>query len=201
MPLHVDYFFSMNSPWTHFGAARLDAMVAGGAATVRPYPVDFATIFAASGGLPLPRRSPQRQAYRAMEMRRWREHLGIPVHVQPRHAPMDESLPTSCVIAARETVDDISATRLAHRVLRALWEDELDPADEATLQVLIADVGLDPEALPALARDPRWMEQRMADSAMALARGVFGAPSYVVGDEIFWGQDRLDFLQRRLAQG
>lgn len=135
-----------------------------------------------------------------MEMARWRAHLGIPLHVQPKHAPMNEALPASCVIVARETVDDDAAMRLAHRVLRALWEDELDPADDATLEVLIADVGLDPQALMAVAREPRWMEQRVADSAMALAVGVFGAPSYVVNQEIFWGQDRLDFLERRLAQ-
>ncbi len=200
MPAHVDYFLSLNSPWAHFGAARLEAIVARTGATLRPYPVDFGTIFAASGGLPLPRRSPQRQAYRSMEMARWRAHLGIPLHVQPKHAPMNEALPASCVIVARETVDDDAAMRLAHRVLRALWEDELDPADDATLEVLIADVGLDPQALMAVAREPRWMEQRVADSAMALAVGVFGAPSYVVNQEIFWGQDRLDFLERRLAQ-
>ena len=113
---------------------------------------------------------------------------------------MDEALPAACVIAARETVDDASAVRLAHRVLRALWEDELDPADEATLEVLIADVDLDPKALLAVGREAGWAERRAGDSAMALARGVFGAPSYVVENEIFWGQDRLDFLERRLAR-
>lgn len=201
MPLHVDCFLSLNSPWAHFGAARLEAIVARAGVTLRAYPVDFGAIFAASGGLPLARRSPQRQAYRQMEMSRWRERLGIPLHIQPRHAPMDEAIPAACVIAARETVDDASAVRLAHRVLRALWEDELDPADEATLEVLIADAGLDPKALLAAGREARWAERRAGDSAMALARGVFGAPSYVVANEIFWGQDRLDFLERRLARG
>ncbi len=200
MAPHVDYFFSLNSPWTYFGAARLEAMVARHGATLRPWPVDFGTIFAASGGLPLPKRSPQRQAYRQMEMLRWRAYLGIPIHVRPRHAPMNETLPASCVICVRESVDAPSAVRLAHRVMRALWEDETDPADEATLAVLIADVGLDPVPLLAAARDERWMEQRAADSATALARGVFGAPSYVMGEEIFWGQDRLEFLERHLAQ-
>lgn len=200
MPAHVDYFLSLNSPWTHFGAARLEAITGKAGATLRPYPVDFGTIFAASGGLPLPKRSPQRRAYRTMEMARWREHLGIPLHIQAKHFPMNEAFPASCVIAARETVDDEAAVRLAHRVLRALWEDELDPADEATMEVLIADVGLDPEVLLAIGREPRWLERRAADSAMALAVGVFGAPSYVVTEEIFWGQDRLDFLERRLAR-
>jgi carboxymethylenebutenolidase len=92
MGLHIDYFVSLNSPWTHLGAARLEAMVARHSATLRIYPVEFGTIFSASGGLPLPKRSPQRQAYRMQELGRWRDHLGIPIHLQPG-SPPDASLP------------------------------------------------------------------------------------------------------------
>ena len=101
----------------------------------------------------------------------------------------------------RETIGDAPAIALAHRVLKALWEEEKDPADPATLASLIRDVGLDAETVMALGADPRWAERRMADTAAALERGVFGAPCYVIGDDIFWGQDRLDFVARRLARG
>ena len=201
MGLHIDYYASLNSPWTHMGAARIEAMAMANGASLRIWPVDFGTIFAGSGGLPLPRRSPQRQAYRLMELRRWRDHLGIPINIQPKHFPSDETLSAACVIGLRETTGDQPAIRLAHRVLKAVWQDELNPGDPATLAVLIKDVGLDPDAVMKLGSDPKWTEMRKADTQAALDRGVFGAPGYVIGDEIFWGQDRLEFVQRRLARG
>ena len=196
-----DYFASLNSPWTHLGAARLEAAVARHGATLRIHPVDFGAIFPASGGLPLPSRSPQRQAYRMQELERWRAHLGIPIRLRPRFFPADERLAAFCVIAVRETVGDAPAVALAHRVLRALWEEERDTGDPAVLEALIDEVGLDAAALLAPGAEERWAERRRLDTDAALARGVFGAPSYVIGAEIFWGQDRLDFVERRLARG
>jgi len=201
MALHVDYYASLNSPWTHLGAARIEAMCAQHGASLRIWPVDFGTIFAGSGGLPLPKRSPQRQAYRMMELARWREALGIPITLQPKHFPTSEALSSACCIALRETMGDAPAIRLAHRVLKAIWEEELDPADAAVLARLIAECGLDAAQVLALGADPRWTERKAADTQAALARGVFGAPSYVIGEEIFWGQDRLDFVARRLGRG
>jgi carboxymethylenebutenolidase len=199
--LHIDYFVSLNSPWTHLGAARLEAMVARHGATLSIYPVEFSTIFSASGGLPLPKRSPQRQAYRMQELARWRDHLGIPIHLRPRFFPADEGLAARCVIAARETIGDGPAVALAHGVLKALWEEERDTGDREVLATLIDEVGLDAPSLLALAAQERWAEQRALDTHAALARGIFGAPSYVIGEDIFWGQDRLEFLERRLAKG
>ncbi|MCR0985176.1 2-hydroxychromene-2-carboxylate isomerase [Roseomonas populi] len=201
MALHVDYFASLNSPWTHLGAARLEAMVERHGASLRIYPVDFGTIFPASGGLPLPKRSPQRQAYRLQELERWREHLGIPIHLRPSAHPIDESLAARCVIAVRETIEDRPAIALAHRVLRALWEEDRNTGDRAVLASLIGEAGLDATAIMALGSEERWAERRAGDTQAAIDRGVFGAPSYVVGNDIFWGQDRLEFLERRLARG
>jgi carboxymethylenebutenolidase len=105
------------------------------------------------------------------------------------------------VIALRETVGDWPAIRLAHRVLKAVWQEERNTGERETLRALIADVGLDPDAVLPFADDPQWIERRRSDTEAALARGVFGAPSYVIGEEIFWGQDRLEFVQRWLARG
>lgn len=196
----IDCYLSLNSPWAHLGAPRIEAIAARHGAALRVIPVDFRdVVFPASGGLPLPKRSPQRQAYRMQELRRWRAHLGVPLVLQPRHSPFDEAFAAACVIAVRETLGDAPAVALAHRILKALWEEEADPADRATLARLVAETGLDAPALLALAGQPRWAEQRRADSQAALERGVFGAPTYVIGDEIFWGQDRLDFVDRHLA--
>ncbi|HEX5327684.1 MAG TPA: 2-hydroxychromene-2-carboxylate isomerase [Acetobacteraceae bacterium] len=200
MASHIDYYVSLNSPWTHLGAARFEAMAARHGATVRIHPVDFGTVFAASGGLPLPKRSPQRRAYRMMELRRWRAFLDIPIALEPRHFPSNELPAAHCVIAVRETIGNAPAIRLAHRVLKSVWEEERDPGDPTMLAALIAESGLDAGTVARLGAEPRWAERRLADTRAALARGVFGAPSYVIDDEIFWGQDRLEFVERRLAQ-
>jgi len=201
MALHIDYYASLNSPWTHMGAARIEGMAAAHGASLRIYPVDFGEIFANSGGLPLPKRSPQRQAYRLQELARWRDHLGIPIHIQPKHFPSSEALSSGCVIAVRDTMGDQPAIKLAHAVLKAVWQRELNPGDLETLSMLIKECGLDPDAVLKLCSEPRWKERRDADTKAALARGVFGAPTYVIGEDIFWGQDRLEFVERRLALG
>ncbi len=85
--------------------------------------------------------------------------------------------------------------------MQALWEEARDTADPAVLAELAGEVGADGDALIARAEDPRWAALRARDTEAAIARGVFGAPSYVLGEEIFWGQDRLDFLARRLDAG
>jgi carboxymethylenebutenolidase len=199
MGLHIDYYASLNSPWTHLGAARIEALAAQHGATLRIWPVDFGTIFAGSGGLPLPKRSPQRQAYRLQELARWRDTLGIPVHIHPAGFPSPETLTAGCVIAIRETIGDAPAIKLGHRVLKALWEEEKKPSDPEILAGLIADIGLDPHAILTLGAEMRWAEMRAADSQAALDRGVFGAPFFVIGKDMFWGQDRLEFVKRRLG--
>lgn len=201
MALHIDYYVSLNSPWTHLGAARIEAMAMANNATMRIYPVDFGAIFAQSGGLPLPKRSPQRQAYRLQELPRWRDHLGIPIKVQPAFFPSNELPAAACVIALRETAGDQPAIKLAHRVLKALWQEDKNPGDPVVLAELITEIGLDAGQVIKLGSDPKWAERRITDTQAALDKGVFGAPSYVIGDEIFWGQDRLEFVQRRLARG
>jgi len=197
----IDYYVSLNSPWTHLGAARIEALAARHGAQLRIFPVDFGkVVFPASGGVPLPQRSPQRQAYRMQELRRWRDHLGIPIALTPAFYPHDETLSAQAVIATRELVGDAQAVALAHRVLKAVWEENRNCTDRDVLAALVAEVGLAPALLDEAARE-EWAKLRKADAEAALARGVFGAPSYVIDDEIYWGQDRLDFVARYLARG
>jgi 2-hydroxychromene-2-carboxylate isomerase len=195
--MHVDYYGSLNSPWTYLGSTRIEAMCAAHGATLKLWPVDFGLIFPASGGLPLPKRSPQRQAYRMMELRRWREATGMPLTLEPRHFPFPEALLAQAVIAVRETQGDAPAIRLAHRIMRALWAEDHDPV--ADFAALATECGQDGAGL--LAQAAQWAAMRQADSEAALALGVFGAPSFVIAGEIFWGQDRLDFVEKKLATG
>jgi 2-hydroxychromene-2-carboxylate isomerase len=201
MSRRIDYYFTPISPWTFMGSERFHAIAAKAGADIAYRPVNYGTIFPASGGLPVTKRAPQRQAYRLQELQRWRDHLGIPIHIEPKFFPSNELPAACCVIALRETAGDQPAIKLAHRVLKALWQEEKNPGDPAVLAELIADVGLDADEVIKLGSEPRWTERRVADTQAALDRGVFGAPSYVIGNDIFWGQDRLGFVERRLARG
>jgi 2-hydroxychromene-2-carboxylate isomerase len=90
-----------------------------------------------SGGLPLPKRAPQRQAYRMMELKRWRDHLGVKTTLEPKFFPANEVPAAKCVIALREQGRMADAIKLAHAVLTGLWAEEKNTGDPATLKEII----------------------------------------------------------------
>ncbi len=193
----IDYYFTPQSPWTYLGHARFTQMANAAQATVRILPVDFGQIFPASGGLPLGKRAPQRQAYRLVELARFRDALGLPMNIQPKFFPVagDDA---ARLITAVDLLDGTpAAMRLSAAVFAAVWENELDIASADTLAALLAQCGLGADRLEH-SRSAQVQQAYQANTEAALAAGVFGAPSYVVAGEIFWGQDRLDFLHRRL---
>ena len=199
MPKHVDYYVSLNSPWTYLGSKRFEAIADKHDADVTIWPVDFGSVFAVSGGLPLPKRAPQRQAYRTMELKRWRDHLGVPLTLEPKFFPADELPAAKCVIALREQGRMADAITLAHAVLRALWVEERNTGDPQTLRSIISSCGLDAASVLMASDALEIAAKRDAYTKHAIERGVFGAPSFVIDGEIFWGQDRLDFVDRKLA--
>lgn len=196
----IDYYFTPGSPWSYFGHERLRALAAQHGATINVKPVDLSKVFPVSGGLPLPKRAPQRQAYRLFELARWRDFLGIPINFQPKFGAASVEPSSRWIVAATERADG-AAMALAGAVLRARWAEEKDIADEATLADLARGAGLDAAALATRAASADITARYDAFSQEAIDRQVFGAPTYVYRDEPFWGQDRLDFLARKLAAG
>jgi len=195
----VDYYVTLISPWTYLGSARFEQIAARHGATVRIFPVDFGIVFAATGGLPLAKRAPERQRYRLMELERWRKHLGVPLNVHPKFFPANEAQAAHCAWVLKLEQGDAAAMKFSHAVLRAVWAEEKNIADPDTLKAIVAGCGFDAEALMRKAAAPEIAERRKKESEAAIARGVFGAPSFVYKDELFWGQDRLEFLDRALA--
>ena len=122
MPITVDYYITLNSPFTYLGCALLAEIAQRNDATVNIKPSKFGPIFEETGGLPLPKRSPQRRAYRMVELKRWGEVRGIPLTLEPRYFPCDETAATRLVIAAKLQGND--AVRLSLELGRALWERE-----------------------------------------------------------------------------
>jgi 2-hydroxychromene-2-carboxylate isomerase len=197
MAKHVDYYLSLNSPWAFLASRRFEAIAAKHKADVTIWPVDFGSVFAVSGGAPLPKRAPQRQAYRMMELKRWRDHLGITLTLEPKFFPHDEVPAAKCVIALREQGRMADAIKLAHAVLAAVWVEERNPADPATLKAILGECGLDADAV--LKASEGMAAKREAYTRHAIDQSVFGAPFFVIDGERFWGQDRLEFVERKLA--
>jgi carboxymethylenebutenolidase len=192
----VTVYYSLGSPWTYLGWQRFRELAAQAGATAHYKPVRMADVFKVSGGLPLGQRAPQRQAYRMMELRRWREQLGVPLNLEPKFFPVDDSLAACMVVAQGQRGGDMGA--LSGAILQAVWADERDIADPATLVAIAGAQGLDGAQLLEAARAPVAVEGYQANTEAAIAAGVFGAPTFVIGDELFWGQDRLDFVARAL---
>ena len=198
MSITVDYYMTLNSPWTYISSGLLAEIAARNQVTVNVKPAKFGPIFEQTGGLPLPKRSPQRRAYRMMELKRWREVRGLPLNLEPKHFPCDDAAATRLVISAKLQGKD--AHRLSVELGRALWEREESLADPAALALAAQRAGLDAAALRAGGPSDADLDALFQQyTEEALAAGVFGAPSYVLpSGEIFWGQDRLELLERAL---
>ena len=194
----VLYYFAPQSPWSYLGHARLVDLLARSRRDVAVLPVDYGRIFPQSGGLPLAKRAPQRQAYRLVELKRFAEHLGLALNPQPRYFPVDATPSARLITAVAQQDGMAAAMALAGAVLAACWREERDIASEGTLAELLAETDLPPERL-ADAHAPDTRARYDAHTQAALDAGVFGAPTYVVDGELFWGQDRLDFVARKLG--
>ncbi len=199
----IDYYLAPNSPWTYLGHTRLVAMARAAGATVVVKPMDLGgRVFAATGGVPVAQRPPARQAYRLAELRRYSAYLQMPMHLKPAFFPVAADAASKLIIAVRQADGTDAALALTGAILAAVWAQQRNIADADTLAALLAECGLATQRLVQSA-SAEVQAELDANTQAALDAGVFGAPSYVVtqGDvtEMFWGQDRLDFVQRMLA--
>jgi len=194
------YFFAAHSPWAYLGHERLVAMAARHGVQIEIKPCDLSNVFGVSGGLPLAKRAPQRQAYRLVELARWSEFLGIPLKPQPQFFPVSPELANRMIVAARLSYGSDVALTLAGAIMRALWAEDRNIGDEATLVLVAGGCNLDGRALVASAQTASVQAEYDNNTAEANAASVFGSPWYVLDGENFWGQDRLDFLERAMQK-
>src|SRR5882672_3483152 len=166
MPKTVDVYYALSSPWTYLAWQRFRAMATKAGAKVNWWPVDFGKIFPQSGGLMLPQRAPQRQAYRLMELKRWRDHLGDPINIQPKFFPVPDGLAAHTAVAVRRSGGDIA--EFSWRILRGVWAEERNIADAATLIAIADGMGLDGKALLAAADSAEIKAERERDNDAAI---------------------------------
>jgi len=195
----VDYYFVPQSPWAYLGHQRFQNILKKSGASVRVMPFDLGgKVFPISGGLPLGQRAPQRQAYRLTELERFSKWLGAPLHLKPTFFPVSGDDAAKLIIAVDMAVGADAAMNISGAILSAVWSQQRNIADEKTLMELLHE-----QQLPAACLEQSYSqavhERYESYTQMAIDAGVFGAPSYILAGEIFWGQDRLDFVERALA--
>ncbi|MCJ9751323.1 2-hydroxychromene-2-carboxylate isomerase [Neorhizobium sp. BETTINA12A] len=194
----LQIFYGISSPWAYFGAQKAIAVAGDNGAHVRLRPI---RIIEANGGIPLRRRPDARQLYHEVELRRWREYLGIPLNLKPKFYPCRTIEPAAQAVIALQKAG-LDATSFSFAVQRALWAEERDIADTDTLRAIArATAGEEASALVVDPQPETIVDEWQENLAEAERLGIFGTPTYVVGTELFWGQDRLDFVDRALKAG
>jgi 2-hydroxychromene-2-carboxylate isomerase len=200
MARHIDYYFSLVSPWAYIGQAAFMDVVRRHGATLAYKPMSLGVVFAETGGLPLAKRAPARQRYRLLELQRWREKRGLNFPLKPQHWPFDAALADRFAIAADKAGHDL-APFLA-LAFPAIWEKGANLADEATILAIAREAKIpDPDKLLETAKSDAVKETYEANNREAIARDAFGSPAYVLDGEVFWGQDRIDLLDDALKSG
>lgn len=195
----IDYYFTPQSPWTYLGHGRFSALAKAHGATVRVRPVDFGAVFPVSGGLPLGKRAPQRQAYRLVDLARFSRHLDIALNPKPKFFPVASDDAAKLIIAVDLHDGTEPAMTLCGAIFAAVWVQERNIADPKVLEALAAECGLAARRIDQ--SQSQAVQERYEDyTQQAIDTEVFGAPSYVIDGEIFWGQDRLDFVERALQR-
>ena len=197
--MKIEYYYSVTSPFAYLGAIRFKKLIEKYKVDVIEKPFDLVgNIFPNTGGLPIPKRHPARQKYRLLELKRVANKLGLPINKQPKFfPPKDPHLPAKFVIASNKIGNKLN---FGYECLKYLWYLEKDISDYKSLQDICKNLNLNFCEIKNIALSDAVKLEYEKNSNEAIDKGVFGAPSYVLNNEIFWGQDRLDYLEDALKK-
>ena len=190
----IEFFLALTSPWTYLATPRVRALATEYNLELRFRPFDIFSVFQRNGIKAVGDRPAAVQQNRLNELRRWRVHLGMDLNLQPKHFPVDPTMSGKMLIAALDGPGD--APEFAFRVMRACWAEERDISDEATLTAIAGGCGFDGEALLAAVKGGGAEETLAQNTEDAITANVFGAPTFLFEGELYWGQDRIEFLRR-----
>ncbi len=192
----IEYFYSAHSAYAYLGANELARIAADSGWQVRHRPFDFLPVIAAAGARSFPERSQAHIDYFfGRELIRWAQWRGLPMI---RHRPTHHDNPLARANGMIIASPDPEA--LGFAILQAHWRDDADIDDAGTLERLAEDVGQDGPALLAAAASAPVQAIHNANTQEAIARSVFGSPTYFVRGDMFYGQDRLDMVARAIAR-
>jgi 2-hydroxychromene-2-carboxylate isomerase len=193
------YFYSVASPWSYLGIKRLKEISKKYSAQIIEKPIDLVgKVFVATGGTPVPQRHISRQNYRLLELKRWGEFLNIKINQKPKFfPPKDPHLPALFCLAS---IDMGINMDFSSKVLEHLWVKENDISNIDILKLIADDLKISFEELSKLATSDKIKKIYEANTQEAINMNIFGVPSYVYNNEIFWGQDRLELLEYSLKK-
>ena len=192
--MKVDYYFSVASPFTYLAAKRFLSLTQKYNIQVDEKPFDLVgTVFPNTGGLPVPKRHPSRQNYRLLEIDRIGKKFNVSINKQPKFfPPTDPHLPAKFVLASCKMGENL---KFSNTCLEYLWSLDKDISDYKVLEEICRKLNLKFEDIKNLALSEEIETKYKKNSQDAIDQNVFGAPSYVFKGEIFWGQDRLEYLE------
>jgi 2-hydroxychromene-2-carboxylate isomerase len=198
----VDYYLALSSPWTYLAGPRFKDLVARNGLTLTYKPYNIMHVFGLNGTKPVGQRPKPVQSNRLRELGRWHKFLGMDLNLHPAHFPVDPTCAGRMLIAAQlQGAAQASTITLADGFLAACWREERNLGDEATLVAIADEHGFDGTALLAAGDGDAAGAAFEKNTADAIALEVFGSPTWVCDGEVFWGQDRLDFLGRFVEGG
>jgi 2-hydroxychromene-2-carboxylate isomerase len=192
----IDYYFATLSPYCYLAGQRLEEVAAKHNATINYKPFDIVAAFGRTGGTAPKDRHISRMAYRAQELPRQAKKLGMEFNLKPAHWPTNGA-PAAYAFIAAQNAGGGDLGKLAYVIFRSVWADEKDIAEDVVIRACLEEAGFDPKlADSGLLIGAETYARNLED---AVEHGVFGAPFYIVGDQLFWGQDRIEDVDAYLS--
>ncbi len=196
----IEYFYSAHSAFAYLGSARLSTIAVAAGAQIIHRPYDLHHVMKVIGSGTFARRTKAHKAYYfGREIARWAEHRSVPwLGKRPTHHSNDYTLANRMLVAG--LVQGQNIDRLAHTMLKCHWRDDADLADKATLADIAKSAGFDADALFDTAPSDEVSAIYEKNTEEAISRSVFGSPTYFVDGDMFYGQDRLELVERALQR-
>jgi 2-hydroxychromene-2-carboxylate isomerase len=196
----IKYYFSPMSCWTYLGHERFHQITKDAKAEVIFKPFDPLRLFAAAGGLPLAQRPLQRQKYRLIELNRWKSYLNSPITIEPKFFPYDPRAASLAIVATNNLYGQEKAMLVTQKLLEGCWVHEKDMSSTEEINSCLENCSLDIGEITRATQQADVIDSYDKNTDDAINDDVFGAPTFLIDGEPFWGQDRLDFVERKLNE-
>ena len=195
--MKIEYYYSIASPYTYMGIDRFQELVKKYSLEVLEKPFDLVgKVFPETGGVPVPKRHPARQKYRLIEIERFGKKNNLKINKQPKFFPPAD--PHKAALFTIATVVNGLSLNFGKEVLTKLWAEEQDISQDTVLENICNKLNINFSELKTQAETEEIKNIYLSNSQEAINKGVFGAPSFILDNELFWGQDRLDFLEDKI---
>lgn len=195
--MKIKYYYSVASPFSYLAIDRFIDLVKRKGIEVDEKPFDLVgKVFPNTGGIPVPQRHPSRLKYRLVEIERIGKKFNVEINTQPKFfPPKDPHVAAKFTLAA---IDQGNKLTFGKECLKYLWANEKDISDILVLEEICKNLNLDFDKLKELADSDKINEIYLENSNDAIKENIFGAPTYVYNSELYWGQDRLEYLEDKI---